>query len=255
VAVIDEDDVVGFRDVLRHRAAKRPHRYEPSLVVPAGVGREIEAHVRGWSPDAWRLDGTVIDLGYGLRLLGPFDRTDPHWPDPQVPARFEVSYVTRAERPAGSAEDWILDARYGLLAGLGRRTRGLTRERAGKPWTDPGEQPAGPIVLANRRLSPEEAVALVSQHYPGVVVGYRDEATYELYTDGLVLEAELTHASVFPLLRLQHWYTGARDLTQYTLVYDTTPEELRRMADAARTIARATDGLVLDEDGFPWRDV
>jgi hypothetical protein len=243
---------MGILDVLRRDPVVRLMRREPVLVVPATVGPgQVERHVREWCPDAVRRTDTVLATRDGFTLHGPVLRTGPAWPDPGLPARLQAAYVTEWRR---EGVDYPGDhTRYQLLDGLARRLSGLVRETPRKPWQAPGDEPSSPTVLAPRRLTPDEAIRVLSAQYPGLTVGYQDEDTYELYDDGQVLSVELTTPSIFPLVRLQPWYTRAAEVTEYTLTHLTTEEELRRMVDVAGTLARATGGIVLDQDGFPWR--
>jgi hypothetical protein len=243
---------MGVLDVLRRDPIVRLMQREPVLVVPASVGPgQIERHVREWCPDAVRRTDTVLATRDGFTLHGPVLRTDPAWPDPGLTAHLNAAYVTECRR---EGVDCPSDhTRYQLLDGLARRLSGLVRDNPRKPWQAPGDEPSSPIVLAPRRLTPDEAIRLLSAQYPGLTVGYQDEDTYELYDDGQVLHAELTTPSIFPLVRLQPWYTGAAEVTEYTMTQLTSEEELRRMADAAGTLAHAAGGIVLDQDGFRWR--
>lgn len=239
-------------DPMRTRAIARLMRQEPVLVVPAGAGSDrVDGYVRQWSPDAVRRNGTVLVIVDGVELLGPFGRTDPRWPDPRLPARFEAAYVTRST--PRSDDTSLDDTRYDLLDGLARRLSGLVREQRRSLWVAAPREPVIPLVLAPRRLTAEEAIGVLSAHYPGLLLGDQDDESYRLYAGGYgVLLAELAAPSIFPHVARQSWFTGKPATTEYCLYHGDTPEGPRHTADAARTLAHATGGMVLDEDGFPY---
>jgi len=77
---------------------------------------------------------------------------------------------------------------------------------------------------------------------------------YRLDTDGVIVWVNPCVPTSFPLVRAQPWFATADRTTEYQFHADPATDAPARVATAARVLASATGGVVLDEDGYPWSD-
>jgi len=238
---------------LRTRLVVRMLRTEPVLAVSASVtALEVAGYARQWCPDVDRIADTVVALADTFEVRGPVDYDEAVWRRAGLPPEFPHMYAVRLG-PNGyssSISDWT---RYNLVTGLARKLRGRCRDRARNRWIEPYGEPPDPLVLAPRLLSAEDALRLLSPYLPGLHIGFRDGTEYGLGTDVAVMQIDVKTPSIFPLVRAQSWFTSARAVAEYEFGTDGTPPGRRQIDVAARALAATTDGVLLDEDGFPWQ--
>jgi hypothetical protein len=248
---------MGLFAALRKRLDKRQSGVTPALVFEPTVERDrVEAEIYEWCPDAHRRDDRTIDLAYGALLLGPLNRDDPDWPDAHVSAHFSTAYTTRY-RPKGNNEDdyWIPDACHHLLYGLARRFGGRFRQGSEEPWEDVAlDAPTTPLVLAGRRLSEDEVLALFTPLFPNAEVVYRARKMFAVESEEVDLTVQWIYPTIMPLARRASWYKRRDKTTHYEFEVVESPNDPARIAELVRRVTDATGGIALDYNGFPWQE-
>jgi hypothetical protein len=229
-------------------------RDEPVLALPANLASaRVAAYAREWAPGAVPAGTGVLELDDTVELHGPVSYDETLWRRAKLPADCAVAYAARL-RPAEDA-DWT-DVHVDLIAGLCDRVGGRWRQSARKSWEDPETDLPDPYVYAPRLLAPEEVLGLVVPILPGAVIGGGAEPDcYDIY-DGerLVIEVDAQLPTAYPQVKLQPWFASAERLTEYAVVSDGTAQAREQAVRVADAIAEATGGMVLGENGFPWRD-
>jgi hypothetical protein len=226
-------------------------RSEPVLALPPNAATSgVAAHAREWNLRAAPVDTGVLLAGDGVELHGPVSYDERLWRNAGLPAECTVAYAARFEFGETPVSPW---AHYDLIAGLCTRVGGRWREHAGKAWQDGDTDPPDPWVFGPRMLAPEEALRLLTPILPGVVVADRDQTGYSVNADDLLIWVDAQYPTIYPLVGMQPWFASATQVTQYEIASTDTPEAPEQTARAAAAIAEATGGVVLGDNGFPWR--
>jgi hypothetical protein len=224
-------------------------RNEPVLAVPPNITLvHVERCVLRWSPGAAREADGSLALTEFVLLRGPFSYDAELWRDAELPAALPSVYVA-SHRPHPPQHELL---GHDLIVGLCRRLGGQCRHRVGSGWLDIRGLPAEPRVYAPRELLPQEVLRLLASHLPGLELAGRAKRRYELSAPDAAVVARRPPASLFPLVRREHWYSSPEATAEYSILPDEDPQPHERAAQAAQALADATGGLLLDEDGFPW---
>jgi hypothetical protein len=224
-----------------------------AVVLPATVTSfEVEDVVRLWCPDNWHMSGMY--LAFDMFTLTPVHYDEELWRQGDLPPDFPRSYRLGYAAGGTSSGYWQDDQMgYDLLHGLARRLGGRCRRNADADWDDPGGEPADPWVFAPVALPAEEALDLLAPHLVDASIVNREASgEYRIDAEGLILWCDPFMPTRYPQVLAQSWYDEARDFAEYQFVSDPDAGGPERAEAAARVLADATGGIVLDEDGFPW---
>jgi hypothetical protein len=223
------------------------------LVLPATVTSfDVEDAVRLWCPDNWHMSGTY--LSFDMFTLGPVSYNEELWRlcdlPPDFPRAYRLGYGSRVSSSGHAQDD---EMGYDLLRGLSSRLGGRWRRDADVEWDDLGGEPADPWVFAPFALRAEETLDVLVPHVGDArVVDREDSGEYRIDADGLILWCDPLTPTPYPQVLAQDWYDTARDFTEYQFVSDPDTDGPARADAAARALAEAASGIVLDEDGFRW---
>jgi hypothetical protein len=224
------------------------------LALPATTtGFEVEDVVRLWCPDGWYLSGG--SLGFDMFTLTPVDYDEDLWEGADLPPDLRRAYVL-GYRAGGTGSGSGQDDEMGhdLLRGLARRLGGRWRRDVDAAWDDPAGEPVDPWVYSPVALPAEEALDLLAPHLVDASIVDREETgEYRIDADGLILWCDPLTPTQYPRVLAQSWYDVGREFAEYQFVSDPDAGGPERAEAAARVLADATGGVVLDEDGFPWR--
>jgi hypothetical protein len=225
------------------------------LVVPGGVTpAEVEECVRLWTPDTLRVADTVLRFDGWYELRGPVEYDESVWRGAGLPAEYRQAYAVidpvsgTRRRPDSS----VLDAVNGLARRLGRYRAGF-----GQPWENPADEPPDPSVCTARRLPADELLDLLAPYVPGLTLVPPEEDDewadlgYMLESAEEMVESDFEFSSRYPRVRAEPWFTSPDEVAEYQFVSESAAARDRVVA-AAKALAAATDGVVLDENGFPW---
>ncbi len=87
-----------------------------------------------------------------------------------------------------------------------------------------------------------------------MIVDREDTGEYRIDADGVILWCDPVSPTEYPRVLAQDWYDAAPARAEYQFVSDPGTDGPERAETAARVLAGATGGIVLDEDGFSWRE-
>jgi hypothetical protein len=243
-----------LRDKWRHRATVAMLRSSPVLVAGTGTtSSTVDSYVKQWSPDATRRSDTVLVVDQPFELCGPFDFDESLWFAAKLPPECRSAYALPEpdDRPANGQGDFELTAIF-LLNGLARRTRGRRRISPTGTFDAAWDETPATVLHLPGALSSEEAMSVLAVHLPGLHTTPGSSHTLDSDDVGVDIAPEYPWRG-FPLLRAQPWFTSTADTTQCRFLPDAGrgPEAGDRASAAARALAVARGGLVLDDDGFP----
>jgi hypothetical protein len=195
-----------------------------------------------------------LTLSPTLRLWGPYDPTDERWRAADMPPDAVACYVasTRSRAQPGPAPT--------LIIALHRRLGGWWRYHRRDEWRPgkPDRQVRDLSVFAAEVLAPEDVLRLLASHMPGLHVSESEPDRYALESARVSLEMDQWPPGLYddPWILAQPWYRRTGDVVEYELsAHDDDDQQARRQIQhAARTLAEATHGIILDDMGFPWHE-
>jgi hypothetical protein len=223
------------------------------LVLPATVTSfDVEDAVRLWCPDNWHMSGSY--LAFDMFTLTPVHYDEQLWRlgdlPPDFPRAYRLGYAAGGTSSGYAQDD---EMGYDLLRGLARRLGGRWRREADADWDAQGGEPVDPWVFAPVALPAEEALDLLAPHLvDATIVDREDSGEFRIDANGLILWCDPLTPTRYPLVLDQSWYDEDRDFAEYQFVSDPGAGGPARAEAAARVLAGATGGIVLDEDGFAW---
>jgi hypothetical protein len=223
------------------------------LALPATTTSfDVEDVVRLWCPDGWHMSG--LYLGFDIFTLTPVGYDEDLWEDADMPSDLRRAYVL-GYKAGGTSSGYAQDDEmgYDLLRGLSRRLGGRCRRDVDAEWDDLGGEPADPWVFAPVALPAEETLDVLAPHLVDArIVDREGTGEYRIDADGLILWCDPLTPTEYPQVLAQSWHHSSRDRAEYQFVSDPSAGGPERADTAARVLADATGGIVLDEDGFPW---
>jgi hypothetical protein len=225
-------------------------REEPLLAVPPPVTLlHVERCVLQWSPEAAREADGSLALSEFVLLRGPFGYDEELWRKADLPSELTSAY-TAGHKPNAPAHELL---GRGLIAGLCRRLGGRCRHRVGEDCADLRDAPVAPRVYASRELLPQEVLRLLAVHLPGLEFAGRAKRRYQFSAADTSMVVRRPPGSLFPLVRREHWFTSPETTVEYLILPGDGRPPHERAAQAAQELVEATGGLLVDQDGFPWR--
>jgi hypothetical protein len=237
------------------RRPARMLRASHVLVVPGGVTpAEVEGYVRQWTPDTLRVADTVLRFDGWYELRGPVEYDESVWREAGLPAEYRQAYAIID--PAGGTRRHPDSSVLHAVIGLARRL-GQWRAEFGQPWENPADEPPDPSVCTARRLSADELLDLLAPYVPGLTLVPPEENDewadlgYMLESAEEMVESDFEFSSRHPRVRDEPWFTSPDDVAEYRFVSESAAAR-DRVVTAAKALAAATDGVVLDQNGFPW---
>jgi hypothetical protein len=102
-------------------------------------------------------------------------------------------------------------------------------------------------------LPAEDVLQRLASLLPDLHVTDRQDG-YLLDSEPIAVSASIDEWATYPLIRRQPWFTSWKSTTQYVVtVNQDAPEMAAGLAEqVGKILQNATDGLLLDHDGFPW---
>jgi hypothetical protein len=116
---------------------------------------------------------------------------------------------------------------------------------------------AGHLGVCRGGAGPDDILLLLAQHLSGLRLIEFEPDSYELDSGHVCLEVDRWPPGGYdryPWILAQPWYRSTDAVVQYGLLaHDDDDREARQSIEhAARILADATWGIVLDDDGFRW---